>query len=586
VNHVLGWRALRAGQRARALLWRRRLRSQTQLGVGRMLFLLVTALCLITTIFGVCYGAAWYVRSKDAAELLSSGFSTGFLFVAGALVFSSLGHAAQAFFSAQDLWWWDSAPAPSWVLFIDRGTETALAAAPASMALAGAALLGGALGADLGASGCARVLLAMFTIVPLPICLGIALAHLGGAILPAGRLRRVALLFVGLFITAGLVWLRQQRIERLLTPEGAQELLQRAQSTSSSSSWWPHHALAEFVVHASWSSWCVAAAAACACMFMTWALHHGLYRRARALAADESPAGLAPGGRVERWLVGLLRGLPAALRSLVKKDVLGFIRDPGQWGQLVLLAGVGLLYVINASVMRQGFAGQAHAAATLLVGLHVGVVSFIASGLCVRFAFPQVGLEGAALWLWESSPRSARMLLQAKWMFTVPIVVGLPTLTALMGGIAMQLDSEVLLATTALVGAVALGMAALAVGKGAVRPVLDASSLSELAMGPGAISTMMVAMVIAFITAVCTTIAATAWRLCTTDLAERTGMGQVPVGSAVGIALTSLALPVGISWVLGWRAMRAGEQGLQRRRIDGVHTSVASSQIAAGPETT
>jgi ABC-2 type transport system permease protein len=563
------WRTVVAGHQVRAKLWSRRLYAQAALGRARLFGLVVMLGAVLVLIAIVGVGAGMYLRQKDALELVESGIRYGLLAVAAALILSSLGHASQAFFSARELWWWDSSPAPPWVRFQDRATETLLAAAPPTATMATVALVGLCVGAEPVAWGrSVRVVVAVMMMVPVPVAIGITLAHVGGALLPAGRLRRAALLLLGLAITAGLVWLRQQRVEQLLTPEGAQLLLTNAQSEASShsdDSWWPHRALAQFVVTGQLVAWLRAAVAVMAMTGAAMLSHQWLYHRARLLAIDESPTGLSPGGRAERALTSLLVVVPSSVRALVRKDVVSFVRDPAQWGQLVLLLGVAVLYVVNASAMRQGFVGVPHAAATILVGLHVGVVGFIAAGLAARFSFPQVGMEGPSFWLLESSPLSPTLLVRAKVWFTMPIVVGLPTVIAISGGIALGLPVITLVWTTLMITTMGIGITAMAVGKGAVQPLFDASNLSELAMGPGAIGAMMIAMTVSFVAMVGSTIAATAWHI--HQGAWASWMGGSPSGWVVAMTMAAaILIPCGWALGLGWRGLGRGAVSLERRR--------------------
>ena len=117
-------RAFVAGQRVRALLLRRRLGAELARGLARTAGFVGIALGVGFVIFGTAWGGAWWAVTQRAPELVQTGTVVGLSGLAVALVFSSLGHAAQAFFSARDLWLWESAPAGMVARFFDRFTET------------------------------------------------------------------------------------------------------------------------------------------------------------------------------------------------------------------------------------------------------------------------------------------------------------------------------------------------------------------------------------------------------------------------------------------------------------------------------
>ncbi len=566
--------AFSAGQRVRGLLLRRRLVDEIGRGRGRMLGLVLLGCGLGGVIFLVALGGGWFVRTRGYPELVMSGVTFGLWGLAGALVFSSLGHAAQAFFQARDLWLWDSAPTGANARFVDRLTQTAMAAAPPTVALGSLALMGLALGGGLGVGGAVRGLVAVFVIVPLPVCVGVILAHVGGAVLPAGQLRRISLLLLGCGVTAALVWFRQARIERLLTEQGANDLLQAAQSTSTDlgPALSPPRQLAAFVVDGDAAGFVTGAGTVAAIVLLALLSHRLLYDRARKLAVDESPTGVLRGSLTERALSGLVSLVAADLRPLVRKDLLAFVRDPGQWGQVVLLLGVGVLYIVNASALSDGLRVlMPPLGAVILVGAHVGIVGFVAGGLAARFAFPQVGLEGPAIWIIDGAPLSARRLLLAKWLSAFPVVVVFPALLALVGGVVLDFGPLRVLWSSALITLLAIGVAGAAVFRGAQRPLFDAASLSELAMGPGAVSTMVLATSLSFVASVCAFAAA--------------GLLDYETGTAGAVLAAALtAVPLLATAVAARSAFARGVGALLERRSDDAAMAGAMTGARSGSE--
>ena len=568
-------RAVVAGHRVRTLLLRRRLGAEAARDRGRTLGVVVLAVGFGVLVFFAGYFGGWFAVFKNEPGLVMTGTVAGLWGVSLALVFSSLGHAAQSFFSARDLWLWESAPTGAVARFVDRFTETAVAALPPTLALGSLGLAGLQLGGGGGPFAALRAVAAVLLVAPLPVAIGVTLAHLGGAVLPAGRLRRLSLVLLGTAVTAVLVWFRRLRVERMLTEQGAAELLGAAKNVGDvGPAQLPPRQLAAFVVDGDVVGFVVGVVGVVVVVAVAFASHVLLYRRARKLAVDESPTGVLAGSIAERGLAFALRFVAVDLRPMVKKDLLAFVRDPGQWGQVVLLLGVGVLYVVNAAALGDGLRQLREFGTSLLTGMHVGIVAFIAGGLAARFAFPQVGLEGLAVWIVDGAPVAPRRLLLAKWLSAAPVVIVFPSLLALSGGLVLELGALRTLWTTALVVVSAVAFAGLGVARGARQPLFDATSLSELAMGPGAISTVIQATVLAG----CACVGA----LVVEGARGGVDRGYIGVVAGVGVIFVGVAVPVLLMVGAVRGAMKAAEEALLARRRDGGTPALAVGGSAAG----
>lgn len=557
-----GWRAVAAGMRARRTLLRRRLAAEAAHGVGRLVGFAAIALGAAALVFGAAYGGGRFVLWQDVPEVLRAGTSAALLGLSGALVMSSLGHAAQAFFGARDLWFWDCTPVPPWARFCDRCVETAVAALPNALALGGLAVAGLVLGGGLGVTAALRALLAVALVALVPLALGVALAHVGGALLPAGKLRRVSLIVLGVAVAAALVWFRRARVEQMLSPKGAAELLAGARGIGDiGPPWAPSSLGTAFALDGALAPLGALVAWSCGALLIAYLVHRLCSRRARDLAVDESPLGLLRGSVRDRALTALVRPLPRELRPMVEKDLLAFARDPGQWGQLVLLLGVGVLYLVNADALRQGFAEWPAVGAWVLPGMHTGLVCFVAAGLGARFAFPQLSLEGPAVWIVDGAPLSPRVLMRAKWVGALPVVACYPCVIAAVGGGVLGLGGALWLFTTIACAIISGGIAAFGVGRGARTPMFDAASLSDLAVAPGALSTMLLAVVFAF----CGSVGA----LVGGGALAATRHAGLPEALGVAAALLALGTPAALTAVAGRRALLEGALAVERRRDDG-----------------
>lgn len=552
-----GARALLAGLVARL---RTRLRSaaeERRKGAARLFGLFAIGSCIALVIFGAAFAGGAFLRAKAALDLLRSGVSVLLLGVLAALVLSSLGHAANAFFTARDLWLWNASPSPTWARFFDRVLETALAALPATLALGALAIVGLLVGAGADRLTLLRGLVALALVAVVPVCLGVLLAHVGGALLPAGRLRRLSLLIVGVVIAGAMVAFRSFRLEQVVTEEGAARMLEGAKEVGTLGPWWlPSNLGAELVLTGSSGALALLASTSGAALLVAYLAHRFLYLRARDLADDEAPTGLSPGSTQERALLALVGLVPPDLRPVLEKDLLAFARDPSQWSQLVLLFGMAVVYVINAKALVAGFEPYPVAKDVFIGAFHVGLASFIAAGLAARFAFPQLGLEGPAVWIVEGSPLSPERVVRAKFLASLPVVAGFPTLVGVLGGLVIGLPVWQWALTTALIAAMACSLAAYGVGRGSVAPAFNAVSISELAMGPGALSTMAVAILLCGLAFLCT--------------AASGILAYVAQGTAwAALALLPPLLPAGLGALGGRNALRRGAEAFFQRRVEG-----------------
>lgn len=555
-SNAAGTRALVAGLQAKGRIWLRRAARERERGLPRLLGLIGLLLVTALVVYFAAATAGYWLKLKGATEFVQPALSVVYLGVVGALLLSCLGHCASAFFTAQDLWFWNASAAPRWARFIDRVVDAGAAALPATLALGGVALFGFLRGADLPMV-LLRAMLALVLVAQLPLAVSVCVAHIGGALLPAGRLRRWSLVFVGVVVAVGLGGFRRARLERLVTEDGAAEFLANQQAlTDIGPAWLPSNLAARFAVEGAplpLLTLCVSVVVAYGLAYFT---HRMLYLRARDLADDEAPMGLRAGSWAERALRRFTTVAPEGLRPLLAKDLLVFARDPAQWSQLVLLLGIAVVYLVNLEALRVGFEPFPWAKGIFLGGMHVGMATFIAAGLAARFAFPQVGLEGPAVWFLEASPLSPRDILRAKVYASLPVVCLFPTVVATLGGGVLGLSPVAWVLTTMTVAALSASLAALGTGRGGVLPVFDAVSVSELAMGPGALSTMVIAVALAAVASLFTMVGGALLRF------------SGPLIGALG-ALVCAVLPSLLAAWLARRALNAGTDALCRRREDG-----------------
>ena len=188
------------------------------------------------------------------------------------------------------------------------------------------------------------------------------------------------------------------------------------------------------------------------------------------------------GARRDQAAFRLLRPLDPQTRWLIIKDFRTFRRDPAQWAQVLIFAGLMLLYFVNAPQFYQSDGGKKFQ--------HViGFSNLLATAMLMcaymsRFVYPMLSLEGRKFWILGLLPLKRERLIWGKFVFAASgaVVVGAVLLTAsdlllgLPGALAVHLPALVVLAC---------GLSALSVGLGAIVPNFRESDPSKIAVGAG-----------------------------------------------------------------------------------------------------
>ena len=181
------------------------------------------------------------------------------------------------------------------------------------------------------------------------------------------------------------------------------------------------------------------------------------------------------------------------IREMVQKDLISFMRDTAQWSQLILLATLTLVYLVNYQYFRAigegGIIGP--------IGLYlanVALTGFIITAVSVRFVFPTVSLEGRAFWLIRSAPWPISKFLRAKWLTaTIPLVI-VAEILALFSNLLLESDRLFTLYNCALMVVLVPGITGLGVGLGAIYPRFKIDNAAKIASGFGGVLFMILSM--------------------------------------------------------------------------------------------
>lgn len=237
------------------------------------------------------------------------------------------------------------------------------------------------------------------------------------------------------------------------------------------------------------------------------------------------------------------RLLPASWRPIAAKELRVFTRDPSQWSQVFLLAGLSAVYLVSMSSLPvDAFHGKmALAVKNGIAVLNLGMGGFVMSAIGARFQYTAVGREGRAFWLLRGAPVTPASVLFAKGAVgLVPmVVVGQVVVvgSALMlgiSGLAVAVESLITLLY-------ALSLSGLAVAMGAWWPDFRAENAARAAQTPGAVFYMVLAQVLVFGSLVAYAVGG--WGLYYAPPSAR-WVGWIPIGLAAAANLACAILPV------------------------------------------
>ena len=107
--------------------------------------------------------------------------------------------------------------------------------------------------------------------------------------------------------------------------------------------------------------------------------------------------------------------------TIFQKDLLLFMRDPVQWSQLGLLAGMFAIYVVNLSRFPIDFTNPYWLAVGIFI--NISFSAFVVATMMVRFAFPAPSMEVPGLYSLIQLPSGRKLFYRAKWTQTLLLSV-------------------------------------------------------------------------------------------------------------------------------------------------------------------
>jgi ABC-2 type transport system permease protein len=331
--------------------------------------------------------------------------------------------------------------------------------------------------------------------VVIPVAAGTAVTLLLVNTFPARRARDILMLMGLLFAASLVILLRFIRPEQLLRVESLPDLTDFFATLQSPfgpllPSFWAGEALFSTLrgerdlLHAG-ALWTTALAS----VVMVRAAHERWYFAGFSRSQEASKS------RVNRLraLDAIARALPlsSVRRQLLIKDLKIFLRDVGQWSQLLLLLALVLVYLYNFRVLDlERIPYMSVFVKNVYAFVNLAMAGFVMATVAVRFVFPAVSAEGAAFWIIRSAPISLSDFLWSKfWTGLVPVLALTEGLTIVANEF-LGVDPFLKVVAALAILFMSVALVGLAIGMGARYPRFGADA-SQVAGSYGGVAFMM-----------------------------------------------------------------------------------------------
>ncbi|CAN5269256.1 hypothetical protein BH10PLA2_BH10PLA2_30010 [soil metagenome] len=214
-----------------------------------------------------------------------------------------------------------------------------------------------------------------------------------------------------------------------------------------------------------------------------WTARH-LYRRGFNRLATGDTLRKRYGGH---WLDNLLERAVGFLhpqtRLLIIKDFRTFRRDPAQWGQILIFAGLLVFYTANTRRFYNEELGQYYQSGVSL--LNLTATSFILCAYTGRFIYPLLSLEGRKFWILGLLPLERSRLLWGKFGFSAAGALLIAEVLVVGSDLLLGITPILVVLHAVTVFVLAIGLSGLSVGLGAWMPNFRESDPSKIAVGFG-----------------------------------------------------------------------------------------------------
>lgn len=199
------------------------------------------------------------------------------------------------------------------------------------------------------------------------------------------------------------------------------------------------------------------------------------------------------GRKFRRKYLMLLKFLPGRSSPIIFKEVHLFARDFSQWGQLVLILALVLIYVVHTHNIS--FDEPETRVRSMLAFFNVILLGFIQATLSLRYTFPSISLEGRAFWTIKSSGMNTTQFFFTKYYLHVTVLLIIGEGMGLLLNHVLGVDPTLSVACAFVLFLFAFGFTSWSMGCGAVFHKFEATNAADVTSDTGALVTMILTLV-------------------------------------------------------------------------------------------
>jgi ABC-2 type transport system permease protein len=426
----------------------------------------------------------------------------------GMLCFSSTVTGLSTFYLAEDLELVLSLPIPRWQFHFARLIDTGAQSSWMVVVFGLPVFLAYGITHGAGPDFYALLMVVLPCFIAMPVSVGVVVASLLVTATPARRVREV-LVFAGvLTLVFVVVMLRVFRPEQLVDASNFDSVAAYVAELQAPVPLlipprWAADLLGDSLQGRplSWLTLGLLVSGAIALTGVGRWLTTALYDRGRSRSQEAQKARLATAGWLDILLGRLTRPLGPVLGAVVIKDIKTFIRDPAQWSQLLLVGSIVVISLVSVAalpvdVVRGPWMGTFRN--VLAFGV-LGLVGFVMAALAARFQFTAVSMEGQAWWVIRSSPITAHQYLWSKLLPGLVAMIAVGETMAVASTWILGAGNFLMVVASVTALLLAMGIAGIAVGMGAIFPDFKVDNAARAASGPAGILFMVISLTLVFV---------------------------------------------------------------------------------------
>ncbi len=303
--------------------------------------------------------------------------------------------------------------------------------------------------------------------------------------LPAAKVRNLILIIAMAFSAFVLVFVRLIQPEKLASSEGFEILSQYlgyldAPTAKFFPSWW-YASAATSLIAGDFGAALFSAALLFGTAVILWLIIKFLADKYYLHGLNEGQAFASVNSRKKSFVKR------SPFFAVFVKDIKVFVRDSGQWSQVLILASIVVVYLF--SIYKLSF--ETVKMHNTMSAANCALVWFVAAAVSLRLAFPLISLEGESFWFLLASPVSRFQIFAEKILFGSIPVFAVSMILIFAANCIMGISKPVFILTLAATAAMSLLISCCAVSIGAVAPKFDYSNIPQIESSLGGLVCML-----------------------------------------------------------------------------------------------